>query len=809
MSVLRIGKLVGSFRAGGRSCLPFFYALTLICALAHQATAGLINLADFTLTNSTFADGSAVSPDGGLSLVITGPNDGSGEPGTTDLTAIVEQSGVFQFDYLYSSLDQQGYDWAGYLLNGAFYWLADLNGESGTVTLPVLAGNTVGFEVDSVDNEGEPGILTVSNFSSPPLAPASNGAPEPGCCWLTLIGLTLGIAVKLPRRLLRLVRMRNGPWVAVAVAVVVTLPLAAQPPAQYTGANVTGSLVFTGTVNLTQQGQMLQALALHARLPEMQPKAPPKFLRAPGLPETQPETPPKFLRAPVNSRSLLSTFSAMIAVATQSLTITGASGIAGFNALSHLDQRLADYGNQFSIEPPSQSIAASTNYVLEGVNDAIEVYYPSGVPALPAVLASNQVFGLGPAINRNTGVNGVYLTDMRVYFDLSINRWFIIQRDLDNDAEGNPLATSHLYLAVSQTADPTAVYNVYVKETTNAAHPGCPCLADYPQVGADQYGFHIAWNEFNSVSSAFVDASILSLSKAALAGGATAPTAYQFLIPYTTAYEFAIQPATTPPGASNFVASGGLEYFASTLSESGYTGGVALWAMTNTSSLAAGTPNPLLSRVVIPTLSYTVPNVATQRPGTLVYGSSLTPPGQLAYLDGGDCRVQALSYAGGRLYLTFSTGITDQTGRFEVGAAYVVLSPTYRGGVLAATVLNQGYLVINNNHLLRPAIAVNAQGTGAITATLVGPDWYPSVAMIPFSTFSTPSTLQVGVVGTQPEDGFTGYPGGGEVGVARWGDYNSAVATSDGAIWMVVQYIGNYPRTEFANWNTYIMRMQP
>ncbi|MGA9625653.1 MAG: hypothetical protein WBQ65_14365, partial [Bryobacteraceae bacterium] len=213
--------------------------------------------------------------------------------------------------------------------------------------------------------------------------------------------------------------------------------------------------------------------------------------------------------------------------------------------------------------------------------------------------------------------------------------------------------------------------------------------------------------------------------------------------------------------------------------------------------------------VVIPTLSYTVPDVANQRPGTLVYGSSLTPPGQLAYLDGGDCRVQALSYAGGRLYLTFSTSITDQTGRFKVGAAYVVLSPTYRGGVLAATVLNQGYLVINNNHLLRPAIAVNAQGAGAITATLVGPDWYPSAAVIPFSTFSTPSTLQVGAVGTQPEDGFTGYPGGGGVGVARWGDYNSAVATSDGAISVVVQYIGSYPRTEFANWNTYIMRMQP
>ena len=94
-------------------------------------------------------------------------------------------------------------------------------------------------------------------------------------------------------------------------------------------------------------------------------------------------------------------------------------------------------------------------------------------------------------------------------------------------------------------------------------------------------------------------------------------------------------------------------------------------------------------------------------------------------------------------------------------------------------------------------------------ATLVGADWYPSAALIPFDTFSTPTAIQVAGTGTLPEDGFTGYPDGGGFGIARWGDYSSAVATSDGAIWMVAEYIGNYPRTEFANWNTYVMRKQP
>jgi hypothetical protein len=128
--------------------------------------------------------------------------------------------------------------------------------------------------------------------------------------------------------------------------------------------------------------------------------------------------------------------------------------------------------------------------------------------------------------------------------------------------------------------------------------------------------------------------------------------------------------------------------------------------------------------------------------------------------------------------------------------------------VLAARVLNQGYLLVTGNNLLRPAMAVNAQGVGAIAVTLVGQAWYPSAAFIPFASSSTPSTLEVAAAGTLPEDGFTGYAAYGGDGIARWGDYNTAVAASDGSIRMVVQYIGNYPRTQFANWNTYVFQYQ-
>ena len=93
---------------------------------------------------------------------------------------------------------------------------------------------------------------------------------------------------------------------------------------------------------------------------------------------------------------------------------------------------------------------------------------------------------------------------------------------------------------------------------------GCPCFPDYMQIGADQYGFYITADEYNAFFPFFVDATILAISKTSvLSAGAATPTAVQFTLPFATGYEFAIQPATTPPGASNFLASGGVEFFVS------------------------------------------------------------------------------------------------------------------------------------------------------------------------------------------------------------------------------------------------------
>ena len=125
--------------------------------------------------------------------------------------------------------------------------------------------------------------------------------------------------------------------------------------------------------------------------------------------------------------------------------------------------------------------------------------------------------------------------------------------------------------------------------------------------------------------------------------------------------------------------------------------------------------------------------------------------------------------------------------------------------------MRQGYLLVNGNHLLRPAIAVDALGRGAILVTLVGPNYYPSSAMVPFSAFAAGGTLQIVARGALPDDGFTAYD---VPFFGRWGDYAAAVLGGDGRIWMATEYIPNiannqYPVSGFANWGTSVMAIVP
>jgi len=179
--------------------LPHFVLTLCIIGLSFlfpsSANAGFVGyyaIGNFTLTN-TNADGFADTPDAGLSIVLTGGNNGSGLSGLTDFTIGVALTGLVHYSYSFSTVDDPGFDWAGSLLDGAYSPFAT---PQGTFAMFLSAGHTFGFRVETLDNGGGPGVLAISDFSAPQAVVAS---PEPGFA----PGLLVLGAIAMMRKLLR------------------------------------------------------------------------------------------------------------------------------------------------------------------------------------------------------------------------------------------------------------------------------------------------------------------------------------------------------------------------------------------------------------------------------------------------------------------------------------------------------------------------------------------------------------------------------------------------------------------------------
>ena len=522
---------------------------------------------------------------------------------------------------------------------------------------------------------------------------------------------------------------------------------------------------------------------------------------------------------------------------TNPLSAGNAPLISGFNGLSHLDQRAAGTGiyanTQFSLEPPDQMLCAANGYVVEGVNNAIEVY-SSGGATLAGPEAFSQFYNLLPEVNRSSPpVFGDFISDPKCLYDSDTGRWFITELQLGVDSTtGADSGTSHLEIAVSKTGDPTGAYTLYSIDTTNTnpalGIPGCPCFGDQPLIGTDANGFYLSTNEFGIFSSAFAGEHLYAISKIALAAGTSSIPVVQFYnLTLAEGLAYSLQPAQSPGrqrfGLNDAAAAadpteaaalnrdrrhGGTEYFLSALDFNGTLDNrIAVWAMTNTASLASASPNLGLSDRVLYSEIYGQPPPARQKAGPTPLGTLVGEP--LESLNSNDDRMNQAYYAGGKLFGALNTIVATPSCASCVGIAYFVVAPDLEQGTVFGRITNQGYVAVNGENVLFPSVAVNSRGEGAMAFSLVGPDFYPSTAYTLFNQRRGAGSVQVGGAGTVPDDGFTGYAAFGGNGVARWGDYSAAVAEPNGTIWAAAEYIPNAPRSQLANWGTYVMHIRP
>ncbi len=535
-----------------------------------------------------------------------------------------------------------------------------------------------------------------------------------------------------------------------------------------------------------------------------------------------------------------------------------------FDGLNHRNQRLANGGNQFSVEPPDQGLCAGNGFVMEAVNDVVRVFDTSGNP-LTGVVDLNTFYGYAAAIVRPGGglrnVFGPFVTDPSCYFDPDTQRWFVVVLTLDRVGTTSSFAgTNHLDIAVSTTSSPLGSFNIYklyvqddgTQGTPNHGCTGGPCLGDFPHIGADANGFYITTNEFNFFANGFHASQIYAFSKQALASGAASVSVTQFdtagLAPDGNP-GFTVWPATTPASAYE-TGAGGTEYFLSSVAIFSATNSdnrLIIWALSNTQSLSASSALTL-SDSFIDVQTYGRPPKADQKAGDFPLGQCLNdstctltlggpdpfaPETESNHVDTSDSRIQSVAFGNGKLWAVLDTAATLTTSagtQTKSGIAYFIISPSLAPSV-TGSVVKQGVLALADNNLSYGAVGITAAGRGVIAFTLLGAGGSTNAGNFPTSAYAAVDALvgagaiQTAAAGVGPDDGFTAYKFYvGPTGRNRWGDYGGAVADGN-SIWIASEYIGQTctlaqyeatpfgscggTRTSLGNWDTRISKLTP
>lgn len=491
---------------------------------------------------------------------------------------------------------------------------------------------------------------------------------------------------------------------------------------------------------------------------------------------------------------------------------------SGFAGLTHLDQRLSDNGDQFTVEPPDQGLCVHGGQVLETINNAFAVYGASG-NRLSDITSLNEFFTKDKAIDRTDPNNltfGKFLSDPKCLYDADTGRWFMTILEADVLPAGVN-TVSHQLVAVSDSGDALGTWKIFSFATTDDGsedtdtHDNCPCFGDQPLIGTDNHGLFITTNEFGDLGG-FNGAQVYALDKHALATtGTSAVTAinagHDIAVPQTDAggIWYSIQPTVAPPGGSSYA--DGTELFASALQfgPSNFDNRIALWRMTGTDTLATNHPAVNLSVDVISSEVYGNPVPMTQRENASLrpLGKSVKEP--VETVDSNDDRMNQAVFAAGRVWTGLNTMVLNGNGKQHTAVAWFSIDPDAR------SVVKQGYVALSQDqNVAYPSIAVNSAGKGVIGFSVMGPNLYPSTGYVRVNASGLNGPVHLNAVGAAPEDGDSGYRALGGAGDARWGDYSAAVVDdTDGSVWLGQEYIPNAPRTAFANWGTFIGHVTP
>jgi hypothetical protein len=501
--------------------------------------------------------------------------------------------------------------------------------------------------------------------------------------------------------------------------------------------------------------------------------------------------------------------------------------------------------------PPDQALAEGNGFVFEAVNN---VFMITDTNFGHVTNAEPMEQFWAPAI-LSTGYCSV--SDPKANYDNVTRKWYVTEV-----AYGPPGCApgSAVFIAVSTTSDPLSIYNIYVLDTSfdGSVCTADGCLADQPLLGQNRNALFISTNSFDWDTPAFNGSQLYVIDSTGLAAGFLFPNIVYFdignniptpegfigcgstVFPDNAYCWYSIQWATTP-NQSHVTSRGGTEFALSALDWFGSVDNrIALWALTNTSSISSFFPDMFINYAVVGTESYGFPFTDTPffSPYAEQPGSGNTPlcdffvgpfcePGPIANNDDRMNEVKSVvanaqpahNWGG----LNTDALVPDPLGHlhrrsaiayFDISANAWCLGVFVCGGQVNA----QNYVANWNNDVIFPAIGVSSDAlNGAMVFTLTGNDHYPSVAVAKVGDHNPITSIPVVLAGQDVLDDFAWY----FFGDPRWGDYSAAVG--DGrTIYLATEYI-QHPscddatfvfdptcggtRSEFSNWGTGLVKV--
>jgi hypothetical protein len=477
-------------------------------------------------------------------------------------------------------------------------------------------------------------------------------------------------------------------------------------------------------------------------------------------------------------------------------------GFFGWKAISSKQSRESNHGNHFTVEPPEPVVCMGNGQVLEVVNSALRVFDTKGSP-LSDVLDINEFMLLPPAIDREHRPHfpGPFSGDIQCEYDQGSGRWFVMIWSIAQDPDsGETTGDNFYYTAVSKTSDALGDYWIY-ESNADSPHPGDARAGDHPFIGTDANVYVIQDNEFSFFGDEFFGSVLHVFSKASLESGNIGRET--IIRPMPIGKWYSLQPATVPPGGAYESAQGGTLYFASALDFAG-TGDnrIALWALTNTSSVDGPNPDFGLQRRNVQTEEYASPGgQVAQRPGDVPLGDAV---GEAENgLDGGSDETQPTKFAVGDVWTIVDT-LTDSG---NVALAWFEITPGFdSNNNLTAHLAHQGYVAIDGNSVAYGAFAVKPDGSPLIAMDVAGPTIYGSSGYGLLDVNNGLDAVHIGGTGLVPDDGFTCYAAfvGDRTRGCRWGDYSDANVGTDGKFWFSGIFFTNAQRRSLSNWNTFL-----